>query len=110
MQSAEKLKNRSEYAYACRKRQELIEAFDSEISPKIRRFYDIEERQEFPNSLRKDSDYGIRREWFSTFESSLENCKSRREKIQLLTAAPIHTFSRNEILSKFPSVTRHMYV
>lgn len=46
--------------------------------------------------------------WIAAFKTSLENCKTTSEKIRLLTAAPIHALSKEDIMSKFPMVTNYM--
>lgn len=89
--------------YAVRKRKQLTDAFDNQISRKITKLYDI---TDLPD-LSEATDCEICLEWIKILSNALENCKSFQEKVRLLTVVPSN-FSKAYLLSVLPGVTTYM--
>ena len=81
--------SRRRVSYAAKKRKEILDLHDSQISSKIKQLYHIAEDEETDLFTPDLTNCKLCQNWFETFIVSLKNCSLFLKKIRLLTVAPI---------------------
>lgn len=93
--------------YLLRKRKELQKATEEHVSAKLAKIYKVPVAALQTDSSPDDSGCGKCEQFSDNIQTALTSVKCYNEKVKLLTLLP-GTMSRNEILSTFPVVTKHM--